>query len=240
MTYASRFFLYAPLAVVVILAAVVGLAWQREASALSARLEAINGHDAMPGVTVSFPFNLDAELTNFSVAVATPQGPTRWRSEKFALHALTYGRHETIFEAAGKQQLEWAGGHHLDFAVGALRASAIDVAGALDRFDLDLVGLGSNAFTAQRLQLHLRRDGPNADLFLTADGLTHCAVPALRITATISHADAATGLTTGSQSWWNAVAAWRAAGGTSGPGGKTKIAAEHVLNATDLAAALCR
>jgi hypothetical protein len=174
MRFSSRFFLYAPLAALLALAAISGVVWKREADALSARLDAANGQDIVPGVRMSFsakdvggfPFRLETRLENLKLETANANGPLTWRAEHFAAHALTYGRAQTIFEAAGKQSLQWTDDEGnkrgLEFAVGALRASAIDDKGALFRFDLDVQDFGSPALLAARLQLHLRRK-PNAD-----------------------------------------------------------------------------
>jgi hypothetical protein len=250
LTYSSRFFLYAPLGVFLALCLAASVAWWIKASALSGRLAALNGHEVMPGVTVSFaaktiggfPFNIDTALTGFSVSVATANGPTRWRSEKFAMHALTYGRDETIFEAAGQQRLEWDHGRTLDFAVGALRASAILKRGTLDRFDLDLIGFGSKAFTAQRLQFHVRQEAGAVQLFAAIDGLTHCRRGALRTQATMTNGEAFARLQKAEESWTGAIARWRAAGGTvqsDKPTPLSAIAAEDLLNPTALAEAAC-
>lgn len=248
MNYASRFFLYAPLGVVVVLGAAAGWHWQAKASHLSARLDAINGHEVMPGVTVSFaakkisgfPFSLDTAFSNFSVTIATPKGPTRWQSEKFAMHALTYGRDETIFEAAGKQRLQWQGGT-LDFAVGALHASAILKNDALARFDLDLVGFGSKIFTAERLQWHARKTGDAAEIFIAADGLTKCSAPTLRYSATLSHPAAFAALLAGRQTWPEAIATWRTGGGHAADNSRlADLHGEDVLDPGALARALCR
>lgn len=251
MKYSSRFFLYAPLGVFLLLCVAAGVHWWLLASALSSRLAAVNGHQVMPGVTVSFatkkiggfPFSLDTEFTDFAVSVATPHGPTRWRSEKFALHALTYGRDETIFEAAGKQRLEWGQGRALDFAVGALRASAILHRGALDRFDLDLIGFGSKAFIAQQLQLHARQEAGTLQLFVASDGVTNCRRNALRTAATVAKAEAFGPLLRAEASWTDAIARWRAAGGTVAadkPSPLSAVAAEDLLNPDALAHAACR
>ena len=127
MRYSSRFFLYAPLAVVLLLFALAGGRWWSMASALSARLEAENGREIVPGVLFhfaakrisGFPFSLDSELSDVTLAMGTATGTTVWHSEKFASHRLTYGRDETIFEAAGKQSLQW-GGKSLDFEDGQI------------------------------------------------------------------------------------------------------------------------
>src|SRR5579871_52673 len=137
MKYSSRFFLYAPLALFLAIAVGVGVNWWIEASALSKQLDSLNGRPAMPGVTLffsskrisGFPFNLDVVFQDFRVEVATDHGPSMWTSQNFAMHALTYGREQLIFEAAGKQLLSWTdldGVHHaLPFEVGAWRASSI-------------------------------------------------------------------------------------------------------------------
>jgi hypothetical protein len=169
MNYSSRFFLYAPLGLFLSLALGVGIHWWVVASAFSDRLAAWNGHEIVPGVTIryasrnisGFPFSLDTVFQDVSLRIETPRGATEWHSEHFAMHALTYGRAETIFEAAGRQELRWTGndgrGRSLTFAVGSLHASAIQDKGGLTRFDLDLVGFGSQAMTARRLQFHIRR-----------------------------------------------------------------------------------
>jgi hypothetical protein len=242
MKYSSRFFLYAPLAVFLVLAVVVGAHWWVKASALSQRLAALNGYEAMPGVTVSFgakkiggfPFSLDTELSDFTLTVATPNGPTRWYSEKFAMHALTYGRDETIFEAAGRQRLDWRG-HTLDFAVGALRASAILSHGSLARFDLDLVGFGSKAFTAQRLQLHARRDGNAIRLFDEVNGVSAC-LQDERYAASATAAEALAPLLAARVSVADGLKAWRQAGGKITPAHPSPLGAVAVEEVPDIAA----
>jgi Uncharacterized protein conserved in bacteria (DUF2125) len=237
MKYSSRFFLYAPLALFLAIAAAVCVMWWREASALSGRLDAMNGHEAMPGVTLhfasksvgGFPFNLDVVFQNLRVEVATPHGPSSWQSQNFALHALTYGREQVIFEAAGHQLLTWsdAGGqaHALPFEVGTLHASAIDGARGLSRFDLDLIGLGSPALTAARVQFHARLapDGKGVDLFAAIDGV-HLSprltslfgddIKQIRLNATASPSHTFDGLRAGTTRWQDALETWRQADGT--------------------------
>jgi hypothetical protein len=235
MRYSSRFFLYAPLALFLAITFGVGVHWWLAASALSARLQAMNGREITPGVTLrfasrtiaGFPFSLDTVFRGFSLRIDTPHGPSEWRPEKFAMHALTYGRDETIFEAAGKQELHWTKddgtARNVVFAVGSLHASAIRDPGGLARFDLDLVGFGSKTLTAQRLQFHIRRDGTDKlDLAVMADDVRisseHC--PSLgdrlivgRLTGTVTEARSFSLLRAGVQDWGSAVANWRAAGG---------------------------
>jgi len=258
MKYSSRFFLYAPVAVFTLLCLAACVTWWVKAAALTDRLAAVNGREVMPGVTLSFtaqkvggfPFNLDTEISGFTIAVTTPNGPTRWSSEKFAIHALTYGRDETIFEAAGRQRLQWTkqdGTHRkLDFVVGALRASAIVRHGLLDRFDLDLVGFGSTAFIAQRLQFHARRNNKSAlDVLVMADGLTACPHHVVRHATTITNAETVAPLLSGTESYRAAIASWRTAGSgvmtdKNDLPGLSEIAAEQLLNPSALADAICR
>jgi hypothetical protein len=255
MKYSSRFFLYAPLGVFLVLFAAVGVQWWSKASALSGRLAAANGHEAMPGVTMrfaksrisGFPFSLDTQLSNVSFAMASAHGPTRWTAEKFAMHALTYGRDETIFEAAGHQSLQWTREdgtvRTLPFAVGSLRASAIVQKGALVRFDFDLVGFGSKAFTAQRLQFHARQYATAIHLSVSADGLTNCQRSAIRHVAAVTIDEAFERLQLGEESWPDAVAAWRAAGGTTVPERKaatlSSLASDQILNPSAVGRAAC-
>src|SRR5665213_695983 len=183
MNYSSRFFLYAPLALLLLIGAAFGVYWWHVASALGKRLDSMQTQEAMPGVTVryatrtvsGFPFNLDVVFTDFRVSVETGHGPFVWRAENFALHALTYGADKTIFEAADNQSFTWKDteGHEhiLPFDTGALHASAIRNADGLSRFDLEAVGFGSPALTAARIQFHIRRaaDGKSLDVYASGD-----------------------------------------------------------------------
>ncbi|MEJ1967599.1 MAG: DUF2125 domain-containing protein [Rhizomicrobium sp.] len=236
MKYSSRFFLYAPLAVFLAIAAAVCMMWWREASALSARLDALNGHEAVPGVRLSFasktvggfPFNLDVVFKDFRVEVATPHGPSSWRSENFALHALTYGREQMIIEAAGRQALSWhdAQGkpHGMPFAVGEWHASTIRGGRGLSRVDMDLIGFGSPALTAARIQLHARiaPDGRSVDIAGAADtvhlsprlaSLFGDDVTQVRFSASAAPSRAFDGLRAGKTDWVSALETWRAANG---------------------------
>lgn len=235
MKYSSRFFLYAPLAAFLLLFVAIGVHWWIMASTLSAHLAAMDGRDVVPGVTFhyasrqisGFPFSLDTQFHDVTLTVAAPGGPTVWRAEKFASHSLTYGRDETIFEAAGHQSLTWrrADGtlRTLPFAVGSLHASAIVRKGMLERIDLDLVGFGSKPFIAQRIQAHARRSTGDKLEFLAsvatprpASGSCPAALDGLseiELSGAVSHAGRFTGLLSGRQSWAAAARQWRDAGG---------------------------
>ena len=241
MKYSSRFFLYAPMALFLAFVLGVSIHWWIVASAFSTRLAAMNGHEIAPGVTLhyasrtisGFPFTLDTVFREMTVKIATPHGPTVWHADKFAMHALTYGREETIFEAAGPQELRWTRGdgsmRTLVFAVGSLHASAIQDGHGLARFDLDLVGFGSKVMTARRLQFHIRRDKDDTlDLAVMTDDIR--IVPGIcpnlaggvdraTLGGTITKAESFASLRAGTQRWETAITQWRAAGGKVGSGG---------------------
>jgi hypothetical protein len=232
MNYSSRFFLYAPFALLLLIGAACGIYWWHVVSALEKRLDAMQTHEAMPGVTVryatrsvgGFPFNLDVVFTDFRVSIETGHGPFVWRAEKFALHALTYGADKTIFEAAGRQSFTWKDSegeqHILPFDAGSLHASAIRNAGGLSRFDLELIGFGSPALTAAQVEFHVRHaaDGKSLDVFASGNGI-HLS-PHLRgafgedlklaaLQGTISQASAFDDLRAGKTDWRSAVETWR-------------------------------
>jgi len=232
MNYSSRFFLYAPFALLLLIGAACGVYWWQVANALGRRLDILQTHEAMPGVTVryatrtisGFPFNLDVVFTDFRVSVETGHGPFVWHAENFALHALTYGADKTIFEAAGKLGFSWKDSegrpHVLPFEAGSLHASAIRNAGGLTRFDLDLVGFGSPALTAARIQIHARRAADEKSLDVFADGDEVHLSPRLRgafgdqlkqiaLQGSISQASAFDELRAGKTDWRSAVEAWR-------------------------------
>ena len=234
MNYSSRFFLYAPLALLLLIGVGFGVHWWFFVAALQKRLDAMQSHEAMPGVTVhyalrgvsGFPFNLDVVFGDFRVSVETGHGPAIWRAEHVALHALTYGRDETIFEAAGRQSLAWTDGRgkhrKLDFQTGATHASVIRSKGALSRFDLDLVAFGSLALTSSRIQLHLRYSGDRFDVAASSDDvhlspLLHSAfgqdIKFLRLQGELTDAAAFDGLRAGASDWRSAVDSWRKASG---------------------------
>src|SRR5215472_12638302 len=124
MRYSSRLFLYAPFVILLAIATAAMLRWRQLATEWETKLLAANrGEEIAPGVTLhfaseaisGFPFNLDAVLERPVFSVQSTRGPISLESEHFAIHALTYGRAQQIFEAAGKQILKWTdteGGTH--------------------------------------------------------------------------------------------------------------------------------
>ncbi len=234
MNYSSRFFLWAPFAFLLVLALAVSARWWSAASELSKRLDAMNGHQVMPGVTIrfaaksigGFPFNVDALLHNLEVTVAGPHGPIAWRTENFAGHALTFGRSQWILEAAGKQRLSWTTKDNkpkgLNFVIAALHASAVYTDDVLSRFDLDIVGFDSAALAIARTQLHVRHNADQLDLVANVDEL-HLSPPLrgacgqqvdrLRLDGNFSNAAAFDTARKGLARWQAGFDAWQKAGG---------------------------
>jgi hypothetical protein len=227
MNYSSRFWLYAPFGTFLILAAIAMVHWWIVAGAFENKLAVLKGHRAVPGIALDwdkveiggFPFRLDADFTNFRVSGTAAHGPFRWSSDKFALHALTYGRDKTVYEAAGQQQLSWTdasgAAHTASFLPGALRASSILDKDGLTRADLEIVGVGAKDFTIGRFQLHMRRDPDGADLDLMLKAENAGARGLVQIYATLSRASALAPLLKGESSWPDADANWRAQGGAA-------------------------
>lgn len=233
MKYSSRFFLYAPFALLLILAALVALHWWRAASALEAKLAALKGREAIAGVTLDwsratvsgFPFRLDAVFDGFSARGAGPHGPFSWSSDRFAVHALTYGAQKDVFEAAGNQRLTWTGAdgaaHDFAFLPGSLRASAVRNESGLVRFDLDIAELSGKGLAIGRAQFHMRRDpdGKSIDLMAEAEmargdlGDFGTELKSLRLYQTLSQGEAFAGLLRGEKSASESHALWRQAGG---------------------------
>ncbi|MGH6827663.1 MAG: DUF2125 domain-containing protein [Rhizomicrobium sp.] len=234
MTYSSRVWLYAPVTAFLLLALGAVGHWWINARAVEAKLAAMNGQQAIPGVTVSWtkaavsgiPFRLDVVFGDFLVRAQAPRGPVTWQSASFASHALDYGRSHEIFEAAGTQTLTWTGvdgmAHRLSFLPGSLRASAIADGNGLARFDLDLVGAVGRtgdgaAFTLGRGQFHMRRDPKTdaLDLMLSAVALRAPATPfgdrirKLELYSRVTEAGAFRRLLAGRAGWMDALMAWR-------------------------------
>jgi hypothetical protein len=229
--YSSRFWLYAPISLFLLLAVAVMIHWWMVADAFERRLATLKGHEAVPGMIVDwasvdvggFPFRLDAAFTNFRVQGAGAHGPFGWTTEKFALHALTYGRKQIVYEAAGNQDVRWTWSNgkmqHASFLPGTMRGSSILDGRGLNRFDLDIVDLGNSSFAIGRLQFHLRRDpdGTDLDLMFTTDGLQldRVKIGNLQLYVTLSQAEALLPLLRGEASWPQATQRWRALGGTA-------------------------
>jgi|SRR5579871_1414359 len=182
MNFTARFFIYAPFALFILLALGVTVLWFSQAGAFSHRLDNLNGHKLMPGVTLryaskrveGFPFRLDVIFHDVEIEIDTPHGPSAWRTQNLALHRLTYDTGTTVFEAAGDQSLLWTdetGRHHAaPVAIGAVHASAVEASDGLSRFDLVGAGIRMRSTEIDRLELHLRRqkDGGEIEIYLAA------------------------------------------------------------------------
>ena len=235
--YSSRFWLYAPISAFLLLAVATMVHWWILAGTFEKKLAAIKGHEAIPGVTLDwdkvdvggFPFRIDADFTNFRAQGAGARGPFAWKTDRFALHALTYGRRQVIYEAAGRQALRFALAEgvssSLSFEVGSLRASSINDSKGLVRFDLDMANAGAPGWALSRFQFHMRRDpdGKELDLMFALDGLqlrprlaglTFKLKPGdLSFYASLSRLDLLQDFLAGKASWPQTAARWRALGG---------------------------
>ena len=135
MNYSSRFWLYAPTGLFLMLALAAMIHWWISADAFEKKLAAFKDRPAIPGVVLDwdkvavggFPFRLDADFVNFRITGEGAHGRFAWRSERFALHALSYGRSQAVYEAAGRQQLSWSDAngarHAAEFLAASMRAS---------------------------------------------------------------------------------------------------------------------
>ena len=227
--YSSRFWLYAPISLFLLLACAVMVYWWTAAQAFERKLMALKGHPAVPGIIVDwdqvevsgFPFRLDAGFTNLRIEGTAAHGPFAWSSEKFAMHALTYGRKQIVYEAAGKQDVRWTWSNgkvqHASFLPATMRGSSILDGRGLNRFDLDIMDLGDKNFTIGRLQFHMRRDpdGRDLDLMLRTDGLELAGLKAgnLELYVTLNQLNALMPLLRGEVSWPDAAQRWREQGG---------------------------
>ena len=224
MNYSSRFWLYAPITLFLLIAVAVMVHWKFAADAFEKKLAALKGQEAVPGITLDwktvavggFPFRLDADFTQLAIHGAGARGPFVWRSDKFALHTLSYARSKNVYEASGHQHLEWvdgSGDRSADFLPGTFHAGSITDDHGLKRFDVDIVDAGGVGFTAAELQLHLRRnpDGKNVDVMVRGDRVTgHNQVQAY---VTLTNAGALMPLLAGIAPWPDAVTAWHGHGG---------------------------
>jgi hypothetical protein len=228
MRFSSRFFLYAPFSILVILAVLVGVQWWREASAWSKEIDALNGHEIAPGVTLhfakrqlsGFPFRVDTTFKDLRISLAGPRA-FQWQAEDFALHRLSYGSGKTVFEAGGRQSFSWIGSdgatHDFTFLPGSVRADAITANGRLVRFDLVLAALDAPKITAGRIEVHARRDPKQdaLDLVAFADSLSlpsHKTISYAKADMRIAMAQFLDGMLSGDADWRTALDAWRAAG----------------------------
>ena len=145
--------------------------WWSEASALSARLDAHErprgdaGRDAAssrPRASAAFR-SISMSCSRISASRSRRRMVRRpGRARSSPLHALTYGREQMIFEAAGKQTSDLDGPerrrhHALPFEVGEMACQRDRGRRTACRASIiDLIGFGSPALTAARVQIHAR------------------------------------------------------------------------------------
>jgi hypothetical protein len=245
-SYSHRIFIYGPVAALVLLVVGYSIYWQASAKALAAELDHANGKEVMPGITFAFaekeiggfPFRLDAVLSGVTFAHHSPDGETAWRSEKLALHMLSYGPNHFLFEATGLQTFDWPGASAKSnvyyVTPETARASAILRDGKLARFDLDLVdveaqdadpkAVSGRNLSAGRAQFHLRANDDNTiDVAVKIED-THIGpgyqpvygsdVALLMLIGSLSRSETLDRLRGGKDSFANAAENWRVADGT--------------------------
>ena len=247
MSYSHRIWIYWPVGLLLMVVLLYSIFWRVEADMLAARLDRANGGEIAPGVMFAFaeksiggyPFRLDVLLSGVTVAHRSPDGEIAWRSERLALHAMTYGGDLYILEADGLQSFEQPG------AAGAMpqvfyvtpavaRASVILRDKKLARLDVDLwqpegkeASLNADptrTFSAGRAQLHFLTHLDNTiDVALRIDQgkLGDGYHPALGnelalidLRGKLLNTAPLAGLETGSESVFDATEHWREAGGT--------------------------
>jgi hypothetical protein len=223
--------------------------WRVQADTLAARLDRANGGEVMPGVVFAFaeksvggfPFRIDAVLSGVTFSHQAPEGETAWRTEKLALHRLSYGQNRYIFEATGLQSfaqppLARGAVPRVTFVTpGIARASAILAGDKLARFDLDLLEPEVKDATrgadpkrtavADRAQLHfLVRPDDSIDTAIMIDnakigtgyagGPQEVQIPRIDLRAKLTQGAALDSLRAAMISVADAAAAWRARMGT--------------------------
>jgi hypothetical protein len=247
MSYSHRIFIYGPVALLLaVVAAYIGF-WFYSADHYGKGLDAANGSEIVPGVHFAFaekeiggfPFRMDIVLDGVTFAYRSAAGETAWRSEKLAIHALSYNDQQFVFEAAGLQSIAWPGdagkAQVLYVTPGTAHASAQLRGGKLVRFDLDLVNVqledatagkdSGRSMNAARAQFHIRASGQDkADVVVQLDsariGSGYPAplgrdIKSLVTAATLTHANAFDALRQGNANIKDAAEAWRRAGGAA-------------------------
>ena len=114
MSYSSRFFIYGPVGLLLLIVVLYSVFWRVQADTLSARLDRANGGEVIPGINFAFagktiggyPFRLDAVISGVTFSHQDAEGEIAWRTEQLALHAQSYNLDRYIFEVTGLQSFE--------------------------------------------------------------------------------------------------------------------------------------
>jgi len=170
--------MYGPVGLLLLAVVLYSVFWRVQADTLAARLDRANGGEIVPGVVFAFaeksitgyPFQLDVVLSGVSFAHRAAEGEIAWRTDKLALHVLSYNHDRYIFETTGLQSFARPGAPGAPARVVYLtpaiaRASAVLNGDRIARVDVDLwqpqaKDASPNAapnltLSAQRAQLHL-------------------------------------------------------------------------------------
>jgi len=247
MSYSHRIWIYGPVAALLLFIAGYCAFWYYATNEVSDWLDRANGREIMPGITFAFaekdiggfPFRADVVLSGVTFQHLSPAGETAWRSEKLALHAMSYDFGHFVFEAAGLQSiarppLKPGMPARVLYVTPALaRASAILDGNRLTRVDIDLVNIGMQDATLGapagrtarigRAQLHFRADPDHTiDAALRIDnaqigpGYAPPLGPNLSlflITGKLTEAQTLEGLRHGTDGFFAAAENWRMARG---------------------------
>ena len=246
MSYSHRIWIYGPVGALLLLVLLYSIFWRVQADVLAARLDRANGGEIVPGIVFAFageaiggfPFRLDAVLDGVTLVHQGMDGETAWRTEKLALHAMTFGRGLYLLETQGLQSFELPGEQGesprvIQVTPAVARASAILRENRLARFDLDLwqpegkdASLGADAtrtFSAARAQVHLLgRPDETVDVAMKIEDARLGAGfhPALgtdlslvELRGKLSQSGTLTALESGTESVADAADHWREAGG---------------------------
>src|SRR5215468_11499069 len=105
MSYSNRIFFYGPVVLLLLIVVLYSVFWRVQADTLAAKLDRANGGEVVPGVVFAFaeksvtgyPFRLDVVLSGVTFAHRAPEGEMAWRTEKLAIHFLSYNHERYIF-----------------------------------------------------------------------------------------------------------------------------------------------
>lgn len=242
MSYSNRIYMYGPVGLLLLIAILYSVFWRVEADNMSARLDRANGGEIAPGISFSFaqksvggfPFRLDVLLTGVRLGYRSGNTQIDWRTDRFALHRMAYGRNQFIFESDGTQTISWttqpdAMPVTVLLSPETARASAILNQGRLLRVDLDLwrphgTKTGPSAtppevFAADRAQFHaLARRNNTLDVAIQVDNgktgssapqTVQASLPLIDGRITLNRADLLTGLEQGNEDIARAFELWR-------------------------------